>query len=76
MTIPNGTAADVIEGLVEARNERGIRVAGDWRNLSKFHPLELPDRGARVRVSLDSKGFIRSLDILDGAPATSTASGS
>jgi hypothetical protein len=62
--------ADVVEGLVESTNDRGVRVQGEWRNVSKFHPVDLPDRGARVRVSLDPKGFIRSLEILDQAPPT------
>ncbi len=47
-----------------------IRVQGEWRNVSKFHPVDLPERGAHVRVSLDNKGFIRSLEILDQAPPT------
>jgi hypothetical protein len=69
VTTSNGQIADRVEGLVEARNERGIRVRGEWRNLSKFHPLELPGQGARVRLELDSKGFIRTLQILDEAPS-------
>ncbi len=46
MTISsNGQLADVVEGLVESTNERGIRVQGEWRNISKFHPVDLPERG-------------------------------
>jgi hypothetical protein len=74
MTTSNGIVADLVEGLVEARNGRGIRVAGEWRNLSKFHPLDLPGQGARVRLELDSKGFIKSLQILDAAPSSTSAS--
>jgi hypothetical protein len=73
MTTSNGTANDQVEGLVESVNERGIRVGGEWRNLSKFHPLELPGRGARVRLELDNKGFIRTLQVLDLAPAASAS---
>jgi hypothetical protein len=65
MTISNGQVADVVEGTVEARNDRGIKVAGDWRNVSKFHPVDLPPQGARVRLDLDAKGFIRSVEVLD-----------
>src|SRR2546427_3877711 len=76
MTTSNGgTVGDQIEGIVEARNDRGIRVAGEWRNQSKFHPVDLPDRGARVRLELDAKGFLRSVQVLDAAPS-STSSGS
>jgi hypothetical protein len=72
MTTCNGTVSDQVEGLVEAVNERGTRVSGDWRNVSKFHPFELPVRGARVRLELDNKGFIRNLQVLE--QATSSAS--
>jgi hypothetical protein len=72
MTTPNGTVGNEVEGLVEARNERGIRVAGEWRNMSKFHPLDLPDRGVRVRCELDGKRFLRSVQVLDSAPSLSS----
>ena len=65
MTTSNGQVADVVEGVVEARNDRGVKVAGDWRNVSKFHPVELPPQGARVRLQADAKGFIRSVEVLD-----------
>lgn len=75
MTTANSTVADVVEGLVESTNERGIRVGGEWRNVSKFHPIDLPGRGARVHLELDNKGFIRTLQVLDAAPSsTSTIS--
>jgi hypothetical protein len=59
------TTAETISGVVEARNERGIRVAGEWRNLSKFRPLELPAVGAEVTLGLDPKGFITTLEVND-----------
>src|SRR5216684_924456 len=70
MTTTNGGTGDQVEGLVEATNDRGIRVAGEWRNVSKFHPVDLPDRGARVRRELDGKGFIKNVQVLDHAPST------
>ena len=69
MAMPNGSAADVVLGPVESKNEHGIKVAGDWRNVSKFRPVELPAIGANVRLELDAKGFIKSLEVLDAAPA-------
>lgn len=69
-TTSNGHSTDQVEGLVEAINNRGIRVAGEWRNVSKFHPVDLPDCGARVRLALDAKGFIRSMQVLDDAPSS------
>src|SRR5258708_1040153 len=43
----------------------------EWRHLSKVHPLELPGQGAHVRLELDNKGFIRTLQVLEQAPVTS-----
>ena len=61
-----------LEGPVEARNSTGIKLGGEWRNLSKFRPLALPDVGARVRAEVDDKGFLRSLEPLD-TPAPAAA---
>jgi len=72
MTTPNGQVGDQVEGLVETRNDHGIKVGGEWRNVSKFHPIDLPSPGARVRLDLDSKGFIRTLQMLDAAPPASS----
>lgn len=76
MTTQNGTVADIVEGVIETRNDHGIRIDGAWHNVSKFKPVDLPDRGARVRVDLDGKGFIRSLQVLDGAPTSTSSSSS
>lgn len=70
MTTTNGTyQGDQVEGLVESVNPNGIKVAGEWRNVSKFKPVQLPDRGARVRLDLDPKGFIRTLEVLSQGTA-------
>ena len=74
MTTSNGHSTDQVEGLVEAINDRGIRVAGEWRNVSKFHPVHLPERGTRVRLALDAKGFIKSMQVLDDAPSSAGSS--
>jgi hypothetical protein len=58
-----------LEGAVEARNERGIKLEGEWRNVSKFRPVALPEVGRVVRAEVDAKGFITSIEHLDGAPA-------
>ena len=76
MTASNGHIADVVEGIVDSANDRGVKVGGEWRNVSRFHPVDLPDRGARVRLALDNKGFIRILQILDAAPSSASASSS
>lgn len=70
----NGTDTEIIEGVVEQANERGVKVAGEWRNASKFHPVDLPERGARVRLELDGKGFMRSVQVLSAGSPTAPAS--
>jgi hypothetical protein len=47
----NSQLADVVEGLVESTNDRGVKVGGEWRNLSEFHPLE--EKVAERRPVLD-----------------------
>lgn len=68
------TTADTVRGRVEARNPNGIRVAGEWHNVSKFRPLDLPAVGANVELGIDPKGFITSLEVLEGAPAPANLS--
>lgn len=56
-------------GRVASVNPKGIRLDGsdEWLNVSKFgSDVVLPERGATVSVTLDSRGFIRSLVVLDG----------
>ena len=47
MAQPTGTTT-TITGTVEAVNERGIKVNGGWLNVSQFHAVALPMRGALV----------------------------
>jgi hypothetical protein len=56
-----------IEGLVEATNANGLKIAGAWVNVSRWHPLELPEAGAHVRLEVDSRGYIRELEVLKTA---------
>ena len=60
-------------GVVVSVNERGLRLDGheSWLNLSKFAPsVVLPERGATVTVAVDSKGFLRSCELVEAAHAT------
>ena len=61
----NGHVPLVVDGVVEARNDTGIKVQGAWLNKSRFRPLDLPEVGSRVHATLDPKGFLRDLDVLD-----------
>jgi hypothetical protein len=47
-----------VEGLVESVNATGLKIGGAWVNVSRFHPVQLPDAGAHVRLKIDTKGYI------------------
>ena len=65
---------EVVEGTVEAVNERGVRIKGNWYNVSKFRAVELPSVGARAALDIDTKGFILDVKMLDGSlPAPSSS---
>jgi hypothetical protein len=60
-----------VEGVVEATNATGLKIAGAWVNVSRFgKPIELPEQGAQVRVQVDDRGYIRELEQLSAAPET------
>jgi hypothetical protein len=63
-----------VEGAVEARNDRGIKLGGEWRNMSKFRPVALPEIGAHVRADVDDKGFLKAIEVLDEPTPAATAS--
>jgi CHAD domain-containing protein len=62
-----------VEGLVEATNPTGLKIAGAWVNVSRFKPVTIPDTGAYVRVDVDSRGYIRDLDVLKPAASASSS---
>jgi hypothetical protein len=62
-----------VEGVVEATNRTGLKIGGAWVNVSQFHPVETPDVGAHVRLDVDSKGYIRELEVLGSSAAQSPA---
>lgn len=53
-----------VEGIVESVNRTGLKIGGAWVNLSRYHPVELPESGARVRLKVDAKGYIVDLEEL------------
>ena len=59
---------DMIVGTVEATNERGVRIAGEWYNFSRFTPVDPPAVGSYVRLGVDGKGFILSVAEHDDEP--------
>jgi hypothetical protein len=64
----------LVEGTVEAVNARGIKIRGEWFNVSQFKPLPLPEVGEYVRLKLQAKGFIDNVEVVKGAhdPETPT----
>jgi hypothetical protein len=51
-----------ITGVVEARNERGVKLGDTWYNLSRWaSDVDEFDIGDEVELGLDSKQFIRTL---------------
>jgi hypothetical protein len=65
MTTTNGRVqTQDVEGIVESVNATGVKLGGAWVNLSKFHPVDLPEAGAHVRLRVDSKGYIVELENL------------
>jgi hypothetical protein len=69
------THTEVIEGIVESVNERGVRVNGEWFNVSRFKPIALPQQGQRVQLGVDTKGFIMEVVYLDQAATPAVPSG-
>jgi len=61
-----------VEGIVQAVNATGLKLGGAWVNVSRFHPVELPETGAHVRMRVDSKGYIVELEDLSPARARVT----
>jgi hypothetical protein len=53
-----------VEGVVEGVNATGLKIGGAWVNVSRFHPVELPEAGAHVRLKVDAKGYIVDLEQL------------
>jgi len=53
-----------VEGTVESVNATGLKIGGAWVNVSRFHPVELPEAGAHVRLKVDSKGYIVDMEQL------------
>jgi hypothetical protein len=66
MAQPNGTT-ETITATVEAVNDHGIKVQGGWLNVSRYHPVALPMRGALVTLEVQGGRWIQRCDVLDGA---------
>jgi hypothetical protein len=56
----------MMRGLVEATNERGIKLNGRWLNYSQFRQVTHPDVGQEVEVEVERDRFINVLTVLGG----------
>ena len=54
---------------MEAVNERGIKINDGWLNVSKFHAVALPMRGALVTLEVQGGRWIQRCDVLDAQDA-------
>jgi hypothetical protein len=64
MATTNGTTK-TFTGTLARSNEHGIQLSetGSWLNFSRFTPRpELPPLGTTVRIVLDSRGFVRTVE--------------
>jgi hypothetical protein len=76
MAMPNGRVpTNDVEGVVEAVNATGLKIGGAWVNVSRYHPLALPESGAHVRLKVDAKGYIVDLENLSPAQTPADLSG-
>lgn len=79
MTSYNGTATGnpaIVAGLVQAANDRGFKIAGEWVNISKFaRGVLVPPKGAEVVAELDRAGFARKVDVVGDTPGTNGSQG-
>ena len=70
-------ARQTLTGIVEAVNERGVRINGTWHNYSAYATNGDIDRtvaqGDRVEVEMTGTGWIRKLRILERAQAQGAA---
>ncbi len=78
MTITNdGNKHDVIEGLIEAANQKGIRLSreSEWRDYEKWAAPRAgePGRGQSVRLEVDQTGFIPSVQVRGRAQASASS---
>lgn len=59
-----------IRGTIQTANERGIKVAGEWYNWSKFGPEADPflEVGGPIELTVDGAGWIKSYSDSEAAP--------
>jgi hypothetical protein len=68
-------ARQTLTAVVEALNERGVKVQGQWHNFSSYAQNGAIDRTAQVgdtvELELTNTGWVRGLKVIQRAPAQS-----
>jgi hypothetical protein len=67
------------EGTVSRTNDHGLQLVGrdGWLNVSRFaNPAPaLPPAGARIRLGMDTSGFVRTIETVDAGPGKTPPQG-
>jgi hypothetical protein len=59
-------ARQTVRGEVEAVNDKGVRIAGQWWNFSRYHAVPHPYRDARVEVTVtEGSNWIEALVVIE-----------
>ena len=75
MTMPNqAPGAETISGVVEAINPKGVKIAGQWFNYSRYNDVPRPEKGQQVQMEAKG-GFIRSLEIFERIASAAVGGG-
>ncbi|HVG98070.1 MAG TPA: hypothetical protein VNK05_14275 [Chloroflexota bacterium] len=67
-----GTPSEMLRGVVEATNDRGIKLSGRWLNYSQFRQVTRPQVGQEVEVEVERDRFINALTVVGGEPGDLT----
>ncbi|HEX2186009.1 MAG TPA: hypothetical protein VHN78_10950, partial [Chloroflexota bacterium] len=62
-----GAPVESERGVVEATNEKGVKLNGRWLNYSQFHDVPHPEPGDEIEVEIARDRFINALNIVGGA---------
>jgi hypothetical protein len=60
----NKTPRESIRGTVEAVNDKGVKVDGEWYNFSKYDEVDIPNEGDEVELEVAGK-WIKNLTFIE-----------
>jgi hypothetical protein len=79
MTTTNGKVVEHVHGTCERINSKGtgIKVLGEWLNVSQYHPIPMPTPGEIVDVQVERSergAWIKTLSIVSGTAGVAATS--